>query len=197
MSDQYPFGPGRRSIRLAGWDYTRPAVYFVTICTAGRRNRFHVPALKQIASDVWRTIPEKEHAANARLDEWVVMPNHLHGVIVLTDGADDHGLPFPLATRMPLPTVPAERRLRPGSLGAIVGNFKSLVTRRANNVQRTFGTRLWQRGYYERIVRNERELNAIRRYVRDNPRRWAEDRDNLERLCARMALRDDAPDGGR
>ena len=85
-------------------------------------------------------------------------------------------------------SFPVASPLRPGSIGAIVGNFKSLVTRRINNLRRTPGGRVWQRGYYDRIVRNERALNAIRQYVRDNPARWAEDRDNLDVLLSNMRL---------
>jgi len=71
-------------------------------------------------------------------------------------------------------------------VGAIVGNFKSLVTRRINRLRRTPGERVWQRGYYDRIVRNPRELDAIRRYIRDNPARWAEDCENLDALTRKM-----------
>ena len=74
-------------------------------------------------------------------------------------------------------------------VGAIVGNFKSLAARRINNLRRTPGGRVWQRGYYDRIVRNERELAAIRRYIRDNPARWAEDRENLDAALAKMQRR--------
>ena len=74
-------------------------------------------------------------------------------------------------------------------MGAIVGNFKSLAARRINNLRRTPGGRVWQRGFYDRIVRNERELEAIRRYIRDNPDRWAEDRENLDAALAKMQRR--------
>ena len=76
--------------------------------------------------------------------------------------------------------------MAPGSVGAIVGNFKALVTRRVNHLPRTPGAKVWQRGYYDRIVRNERELDAIRRYIRDNPDRWDEDGDNLDALIAKI-----------
>ena len=101
------------------------------------------------------------------------MPNHLHGIVVLTE--------------LPESADPApEHGATPGSLPTMVGNFKSLVTRRINRVRRTPGYKIWQRGYYERIVRNDRELNAIRQYIRANPARWAEDRDNLDALVAKM-----------
>lgn len=75
-----------------------------------------------------------------------------------------------------------------GSIGAIIGNFKSLVTKRANQHRHTPGAKLWQREYYDRLIRNERELNALRQYIRDNPQRWLEDRDNIDVVIARMRL---------
>jgi putative transposase len=68
-----------------------------------------------------------------------------------------------------------------GSSGAIVGNFKSVTARRINSIRKTPGTPAWQRNYYERVIRNEHELNAIRQYIRDNPADWAEDRENPDR----------------
>ena len=79
------------------------------------------------------------------------------------------------------PQRPRERPhgVTPGSLGAIVGNFKSVTTRRINRIRHTPGARVWQRNYYERIVRDERALSRIRRYIHDNPARWREDIENL------------------
>jgi len=71
----------------------------------------------------------------------------------------------------------------PGSLGAVIGNFKSVTARRINRVRKTPGAPVWQRNYYEHIIRNERELNAIRQYIRDNPARWAEDIENPNRIA--------------
>lgn len=102
------------------------------------------------------------------------MPNHLHGIIVLTEPEEaeaQHGL---------------DDEPKNASLPTAIGNFKSLVTRRINNIRHSRGDKVWQRSYYERIVRYERELNAIRQYIRANPARWAEDRDNLDILVAKM-----------
>ena len=164
----------RRSIRLKGWDYRTPGAYFVTICTYQRQYLFDDPRFKEIAELAWRFIPQQPHATRARLDEWILMPNHLHGIIFMTavDGDDIEPEPVKGATPRSLPTI--------------VGNFKSLVTRRINKVRRTPGRKVWQRGYYERIVRNERELQAIRQYIRANPDRWEEDRENLDLLVSRM-----------
>ena len=177
-----PFKHHRRSIRLKGWDYTTPAAYFVTICTYQRLYLFEDPDFREISENAWRNIPAKPHARHATLDEWIVMPNHLHGIIVLNErDAEEAALPAAEPA-----TEPAGKGAVPGSLPSIVGNYKSLVTRRINNVRRTRGAKVWQRGYYERIVRNERELNAIRDYIRANPERWAADRDNLDAIIARM-----------
>ncbi|RTH27130.1 transposase [Thermus scotoductus] len=104
-------------------------------------------------------------------DEFVVMPNHIHGMIWIVDdvGATRRVAP----TKTNPPAGPA-----PGSIGAIVGAFKSAVTRRINQRRGTPGVRVWQRNYYEHIIRHERALNAIRRYIAENPLRWHLDRYN-------------------
>lgn len=200
MSGKYnPDKHHRRSIRLQGWNYTTPGAYFITICTYQRACLFEDSRLRDLAENGWQNIPAQPHAKHVFLDEWVVMPNHLHGILILTeletDNATDPGArprrwedffekQSSGRTASPLPP----RGVEPGSVGAIVGNFKSLVARRANNLRRSPGAKVWQRGYYDRIVRNEREFDAIRQYIRDNPRRWAEDRDNLDALLAKMRL---------
>jgi REP element-mobilizing transposase RayT len=203
----------RHSIRLRGWDYTNPGAYFITICTYQRANLFEDEHLRILAENGWRNIPSQPHTRQVVLDEWIVMPNHLHGILILTrteeeetinenkatlnsafglnqdNDAADPLITFPPVSPLPFDLSPTQPHgVAPGSIGAIVGNFKSLVTRRVNNLRRTPGQKLWQRGYYERIVRNERELNAIRQYIQDNPRRWAEDRENLDVLVAKMRL---------
>jgi putative transposase len=164
----------RRSIRLKDWDYRTPGYYFVTICTYQRNLFFAEPSVKEIVEMTWRLIPKQPHARHVQLDEWIVMPNHLHGLLLLTLLEGDETAP------------PPEKGPRPRSLPSIVGSFKSSVTRRINRLANTPGRKIWQRGYYERIVRNERELNAIRRYIQANPARWVEDRENLDSLVARM-----------
>jgi putative transposase len=173
----------RHSIRLKEWDYASPGVYFITICTFQRQNLFdHLPFC-QLAQERWQHIPAEPHAVHVTLDEWIVMPNHIHGILVINNTAVQHQPPpTPLPIASPLRSAPA------GSLGALVGQYKSGVTRRINNLRHTPGGRIWQRGYYERLIRNEREWNATRQYIRDNPARWAEDRENLDRLLSRMTL---------
>jgi REP element-mobilizing transposase RayT len=184
------------SLRTPLWlGLFHPAIYFITICTYRRDNLF-TGSVRDIVANAWQAIPGHPAAQHVCLDQWVVMPNHLHGLLSLTDvrvelrlnGLDINEMPFPLASFYRSATVDAgcEARLIPGSLGAVIGSFKSIVARRVNNIRRTPGSPVWQRGYYERIVRDARELEAVRRYIEDNPRRWAEDRDNLDLLLSRL-----------
>ena len=170
--------PNRRSIRLPGWDYRGVGFYFVTICTHQRICLFDDPDLHEIAANAWRYIPEQPHASHVALDEWVVMPNHIHGLVEIVTA--------PTTENTQADQAP---RLQSGSLGSIVGNYKMLVSKRVKAVKRRVGIELkvWQRGYWERIVRNERELNAVRQYIQENPLRWAEDRDNLDQMLDTMS----------
>lgn len=183
----------RQSTRLPSWDYSAAAAYFVTICSHRRQNLFEDVPFRQVAENAWQAIPTRPHAQHVTLDEWVLMPNHLHGILVIAGSALPRVDPSaPLENTSvpdPRPGSQPDRRpigLVPGSLGAIVGNYKSLVTRRVNNLRGTPGAPVWQRGFCDRIIRNERELNAIRQYIRDNPTRWAEDRDNLDTCLRQM-----------
>jgi putative transposase len=168
----------RRSIRLRGWDYRWPGIYFITICTHQRQQLFVEQQFHDIAAFAWQAIPNHDHARAVELDEWIIMPNHLHGLLILTAAVKQNKIgPAPGRD----PNGPA-----PGSVGAIIGNFKSLVARRINNLRQTPGVKVWQRGYYDRIIRNERQLETTRRYIQDNPRRGAENQDNLDRLLSNM-----------
>jgi len=174
----------RRSIRLRGYDYTQPGAYFVTIVTAQRRQLFgeirdghmQVNDAAIIVEDTWADISIRFPFAAA--NAFVVMPNHIHGIIVISRGEASAGVIAALrdiaAEASPLPP----RGTTPGSLGAIVQYFKSASTRRINALQRTAGQTIWQRNYYERIIRNERALAAARRYIIDNPARWDLDNEN-------------------
>jgi REP element-mobilizing transposase RayT len=166
--------PGRRSIRLPEYDYSGPGLYFVTICTDGRRclfgeivgQRMTLNESGRLVESCWREIPD--HFSHIDLDDFVVMPNHLHGIVGIAEpvGAT-HGSPPGTARG------PTHR-----SLGAIIGTFKTAVAQRINRLRRTTGVSVWQRNYYEHIIRNERALDAIRQYIAENPRRWGEDGEN-------------------
>ena len=180
MARYDPYRHHRRSIRQKGWDYRSPGYYFVTICTHRRENLFENPAYCDVAANALRRIPEQRHARHVLVDVWVVMPNHVHVVLLFVDwpgGVEPE-------------TIPADPRhfhnAAAGSLGVVVGRYKTAVTTPINQLRGTKGTAVWQRGYYERIIRNERELQATRQYIQNNPAHWAEDRDNLDALLRKM-----------
>ena len=160
----------RRSIRLRGYDYTRSGAYFVTICTDQRRSLFgrvvdgemHLSSLGRIIDTHWHRLIDQ--ADGVALDAFVIMPNHVHAILLLTQG-----------TKSVRNSAPSSPRPPSRSLGAIIGNLKSVAARRINQVRRTPGARVWQRNYYEHIVRDEGELALIRAYIAQNPARWAED----------------------
>ncbi|RMF88108.1 MAG: transposase [Nitrospinota bacterium] len=164
----------RRSIRLSGYDYTQPGAYFVTICTQKHRHLFGEVVDGKVRLSTSGSIVHEEWFRTARLrpsvvlyaDEFVVMPNHIHGIIWIRDqvGAQRRCAPTP--------------HLVPGSLGVIVRAFKSAVTRRINVLRYTRGVSVWQRNYWEHVIRTERTLEVVRRYIVENPLRWHLDRYN-------------------
>ncbi len=161
----------RRSIRLKGYDYAQAGAYFVTMCTQNRACLFgevvdgqmRVNECGRVVADSWMWLSARY--PHVDLDEWVVMPNHLHGIIILT-GPDGRG-----GSR----TAPTENR-KP--IGRLIGAFKTVSTKRLNTMHNSPGVPVWQRNYYEHIVRSEESLHQIRRYIVDNPARWNEDREN-------------------
>jgi putative transposase len=172
----------RRSTRVPSYDYRWPGHYFVTICTYQRLSLFDDPRLREIAEHQWRALARQ--ASGVRLDEWIVMPNHVHGIIEIVS-------PHDAELKLPQHELGAPKNalgigVAPGSLGAIVRTYKAHVSRRAKKLRDLALGPIWQRGYWERVVRDEQELNATRRYIVENPLRWAEDRDNLEALLYRM-----------
>ena len=178
------YNPNKRhrcSVRLRGYDYARAGTYFVTICTQNRACLFGeiidgemvLNDAGHIAEKYWRKIPV--HFPHAELGAFVVMPNHLHGIIVIVGanvGAKDFS---PLRQRYKQPQT-SHPTGTSKTIGSIVRGFKIGVTKwmRRNTTVRD----VWQRNYYEHIVRNENELNRIRRYIIHNPAKWQYDREN-------------------
>lgn len=187
----------RRSIRLKNYDYSGAGFYFVTICTQHHGLRFgdvvnnHLKLNEAgaMVQSVWLEVPTR--FSNVELDEFVVMPNHFHGILIINDvGAQSgqpqsgqpQGLPLhdePVGAGLVLvQDVPAPNT--PARLGDIVGAFKSMTTHQyiqsvKNDGWPPFDRRLWQRNYWEHIIRTETALHQIREYVQNNPARWAED----------------------
>ena len=170
----------RRSLRLQGYDYMQAGAYFVTTCTQSRECLFgeimdeemRLNKAGQMVQSVWNELPQ--HYTGIVIDAFIVMPNHVHGIIVLGVGAGPSACPTPGQPQEITSTL---------SLAAVVHRFKSLTTARyrhgvSQNNWRSFPGRLWQRNYYEHIIRNEEELRSLRQYILDNPEQWALDQEN-------------------
>lgn len=210
----------RRSIRLPGYDYREAGAYFVTLCTQNRLCLFGVASDGEIrlneagkmVQNVWRELPQFYPAVD--IDVFQIMPNHLHGIIILvgvntlepnkinpTVGAPPRGCPSPrncLASiggqaQGPAPTMGAagrgyDNKPRVGlSLPDVIHRFKTMTTKKyVKGVKQSgwlvFPGKLWQRNYYERVVRDSDELVGIQQYILDNPQRWEFDRENPQSL---------------
>lgn len=180
----------RRSIRLKGYDYSQPGAYFVTLVTYQRKcllgeitdSAIHLSREGNIVGCVWSEIPN--HFPYTTLGDFIIMPNHLHGIIAIQGNeastqckgeasASKSGSPpndFVSGCFAPTGTVP-------GSLSAIIQNFKSVSTRRVNLIRQVRGLPIWQRNFYEHIIRDEGEYQRIAAYIRDNPSRWNDDQE--------------------
>jgi putative transposase len=178
------------SIRLQNWDYRWAGAYFITICTHNRAHYFgEVVHGKMILSNVgvladvlWHEI--KNHAQNVVLGEFVVMPNHIHGVLVITkfdDGGDNIDGVVPVETGHALSllsdheTIGQQRfqNIGKNSVSSIVGSYKSAVTKHARRLGYEFQ---WQTRFYENIIRNDESFQRINNYIMNNPAKWQEDR---------------------
>ena len=161
----------------------------MTVCSQGRRTVFGSVEMRSLLEEVWNQIPD--HFPTSRTDEFVVMPNHVHGIVWIVEGdglsvgqmlrgrrevGARHASPLRDDGGRPAGT-PA------GSLGAIIGSFKAAVARRVHLAKGTPGQGVWQRGYYERVVRSEDELLSVREYIRLNPLKWRFDRENPLRVA--------------
>ena len=184
----------RRSIRLRDFDYSRLGTYFITLCTWERECLFgmvwdgemRLSGAREIVSETWLLLPGR--FPGVVLDEMKVMPNHIHGLIHFTVGAIHelplHELPPHKLPRdkpqsgMPQPETPLHLKRRRMLLPKVVGFFKMNAAKRINRMRHTPGCLVWQRNYYEHVVRNENALNAIRRYILFNPAMWPHDSEN-------------------
>lgn len=178
--------PRRRSPRLPGFDYGRSGFYFVTICTRGGVRWFDIPEIRAVAGACWFAIPE--HHPFIVLDAWVVMPNHIHGILeivrdvpwklcaqsrgaggIRNDGGmgtlPDTLLPRTIRNRAIIQSVISPQRR---TLSVVIRSFKGAVTKICR--RRGFESFAWHGRYHDAIIRSTSDLNAIRRYILDNPR---------------------------
>ena len=165
----------RNSTRLRDFDYASSGAYFVTICTAQRAQLFGEIAdgqmvlndVAQVALETWSAIPE--HFSNVSLDEFVVMPNHIQGIVCIERPPVGAQHAAPLHSASPRFNVDA------GSLGAIVRSFKAAVTKRARATSSNPDLHVWQRGFHDHVVRDTSDLERIRTYISVNPLEWHSD----------------------
>ena len=169
-------------MRIPGWDYASPGAYFVTICTQGHRCYFGKVAYRKmmlnkmgrIAELFWKDIPA--HHSNVVLDEFVIMPNHVHGIIVIAE--ENHPADDPVATLHATSLRRVERDAdyfsaispKKGSLSTIIRSYKSAVTKNIRaNLNPAFA---WQPRFFDHIIRSERDLDNLRSYIAYNPDSW-------------------------
>ncbi len=160
----------RRSIRLRDYDYSWPGWYFVAMCTQDRicslaevrDGRVILTETGRIIERWWKWL--EGHFPWVELDEYVIMPNHLHGILIIND--QEHRL--------------GGLRVNPKPIGRLIGAFKTTSTKEINQSRKTPGSVFWQRDFYEHVVRNEADLSRIRWYIANNPLKWSLDRKNPE-----------------
>ena len=166
----------RRSIRLSGRDYCCEGIYFVTICADRRRcifghiekGRFVLNALGNLVRESWTAIPA--HFSHVELSEFIVMPNHLHGMLVF----------HPIVGAQhccALADLDAKHSVRSRSLGAVIRSFKAIVARKAHS-ELNWKEEIWQRNYFDRIIRDGQEWAETSRYILENPLKWEWDKEN-------------------
>jgi len=166
----------KKQYRLKGYDYSSGGCYFVTICMQNRKHFFgqvveeeiRLSKLGKIAKDYWLEIPK--HFLCVELDQYVVMPNHVHGIVVIH--SNRRNAPWHVPTGI--------QPLVKNSLSSIINHYKGAVKRFCNKNDLEYFS--WQLRYYDHIVRNDEDLNRIREYIIHNPLKWAFDRNNLENL---------------
>lgn len=164
----------RRSIRLKNYDYSCTGMYFVTICIENREcllgeiieGQMHMSDAGRIVAETWQWLASQHDYIV--LDEWVIMPNHIHGIVTIVDaGRGD--------CKGDSRTAPTEKQK---SLGRLIGAFKTVSSKRINIMRDSPGSKLWQRNYWEHIVRSEQSLQQIRQYIVHNPQMWIDDQLN-------------------
>lgn len=173
----------RRSSRLPGYDYASGGWYFITICTQKReclfgeivgvgrdrpQNEMRLDKYGEIVNWVWQSLPEHHMV---QLDQFQIMPNHIHMIIVIQQRSA-----IPGGARRGVARYAPTGKMVSGSLSTIVRSFKSEVAKQIHKIDPNI--RVWQRNYYEHIIRSEKELSAIRKYIQDNPVNWEKDNDN-------------------
>lgn len=175
----------RRSIRLQEYDYNRAGAYFLTICTFQRECLFgevidcemRLNGFGEIVREEWLNTAKMR--PNVDLDAYVTMPNHFHAVIFMNQDIGAHCMrPDSDAKDDSRAHSSAPLRRQFGSIGSIIAGFKSAVTKSINTLRDNPGCPVWQRNYYEHVIRNDADLTNIRQYIANNPLKWDLDENN-------------------
>ena len=189
-----PNKPKRRSIRILEYDYTQQGAYFISICTHLKKHIFgeitsgsmKLSPLGEIAHYQWLQLPQR--FSNIELDAFIIMPNHIHGILIInkpqhpitrrySPDLSNEDTPQ-VSTLTPCPPVNSNppHGTIPGSIGAIIQNYKSLTSRKINMLLRSKNNPIWQRNFYEHIVRDETDYERIVEYIENNPISWSDDK---------------------
>ena len=183
MKNYIPKHHHRKSIRLKEYDYSNPNWYYLTICTYDKRNilgkiingKMNLNNCGKIVEEEW--LKTKEIRQNIDLDYYIIMPNHLHGIIIIERRGELHSSQMNSKQKNNdgrIQYAPTNNKLKSPSqtVGAIVRGFKSSVTKRIREFNQKEDEKVWQRNYYEHIIRNEKDLYRIRNYIQNNPLKW-------------------------
>jgi len=183
----------RKSLHLKYYDYSKHGAYFVTICTYQNQHLFgriraeemQLSSSGQMVSDVWNDLPNR--FKDIKLDVSILMPNHFHGIVIINPRSGEPCDHPPCKARDHQNCTEGEHKVRPykgrpngtraDSLGRIIQAFKSITTTEYIKGVKllgwpTFSKKIWQRDYYERVIRNDRELDEIREYIINNVLKW-------------------------
>jgi putative transposase len=179
----------RKSIRLKNYNYTQQGAYYITICASKRvcrggsrtsldihHNTFgHIKNGKMILNDIGKIIHDSwlwlaDQYAYVGLDKFIIMPNHMHGVILLMDT-----MGMVIKVKGASRGAPTSRMLHK-PLGQLIGAFKTVSTKKINAIRNTSGVRLWQRDFYEHVISDESDFSRIREYIINNPKNWENDK---------------------
>ena len=174
------------STRLKHWDYSSNGTYFITICTKNRERflgeivggEMQLSEIGKIVQKYWLEIPD--HFSFIVLDNFIIMPNHVHGIVVI-DNANNVETRQCLVSTSGMKTINRFQNQGKHTISSIIGAYKSICTKTINKIQNKifFG---WQSSFYDHIIRSENELSRIREYIVNNPIKWDSDRNNPENL---------------
>jgi len=167
----------RKSIRLKNWDYTQEGYYFITICAYQKKCVFSRIENDSIILNEWGRIIQHcllnvpEHFKHVQMDSFIIMPNHIHFILIIGSTCRGTACRAPTVEKFGIPIT--------GSLPTVIRSFKSAVTKQIKELHHSPDLIIWQRNYYDHIIRNEQSLNEIRTYINNNPSQWSMDKYNL------------------